>query len=853
MARKWRATFNDSKSGESLNRMRKLDLNNTSEAPLSKIFWVPPQESDSQPDVRIRKHIEDLRILRAPAREPAMSLFRLGSFGEDTVLHQRVEDVFCGKNTFLVNTSGTGKTRLLYEGLCVNWGIYFTSTVDTTGLGLDDIHDIIGRDGFLERDKQFVSILNPKVVPSSEFVESLRQNLQLAHKQLSIALLSRLIIFKTFLETAATQGNRTEYRQLWLRWQLRVMSKIPKIAQDLGTCFMDDPGDSVDDALVDILDDIKSLHHPSGETFYVVLDEANHASQCLRLSFCDETASESSYYPALKVILRTWIKHLAHYPFTFVVAGTEIPRRYFAEADEWGDWIWSSNTGGFDKRDDLQAYILPLLPPQYVSTPSGKSLLQRLWKWTRGRHRFTAAMMSILVERSFEAPHSQLDGYISAVTGGYIPDVSEDEEEEDELGWVDPMPFQPLDFDALEFHKVLASCVHETLIAYLLDFDEQIVFPETEILLVSRALGRFVDDRCSRIVVNEPFVVAGAALWYSRQRHSMLDFEHFSKTILRPSISVTHAVSYAIICLAAVFHSNSRSFVDLFSITLPASSEDVNVDIVTTKTLRKRRKAEVEWRFAKDPSLRIVTWSRTINSALHWIRRRPTPFCIYLSAGEPAIAFFVLKTSRGQRFWVLLRVVPPESPPEEVTRLADSCHPHRIFEQKIPEASSSSTPSKSSAFRLLQKLPGLYPGVGTSGVLRVLCSFTDELDISHIPSDDISSLAVLNNDTILNSSQSCAADVTFMETLMETLIKNCVETKPPPKAAKKRPASSSPTALVEPEEVRPTKRASKSAIRQGSVEKGKATETSSPKSVSSTTAGSSTGLRRSERLARSES
>ncbi|KAJ8079796.1 hypothetical protein PM082_016618 [Marasmius tenuissimus] len=92
-----------------------------------------------------------------------------------------------------------------------------------------------------------------------------------------------------------------------------------------------------------------------------------------------------------------------------------------------------------------------------------------------------------------------------------------------------------------------------------------------------------------------------------------------------------------------------------------------------------------------------------------------------------------------------------------------------------------------------------------------------------------------------------------MEIIMETLIKNCVDTKPPPKAAKKRPASSSPTASVEPGEVRPTKRASKSSIRQDSIEKGKAEGTSSPKSVSSTTAGSSTGLRRSERLARSES
>ncbi|KAJ8079797.1 hypothetical protein PM082_016619 [Marasmius tenuissimus] len=711
MARGWKTTFDNSRSGESLKQMRELDIKDTIETPSPRVFWTPPQEPSDQPD--IRKHIEDLHILRAPAREPAMALFRLGSFSEDTVLKKRVEDIFCGKNTFLVNTSGTGKTRLLYEGLCANWGVYFTSTVDSTGLGLDDIHNIIRRGGVLDNDKQFVTILDSTVVSSSEIAKSLRQNLQLAHKHLSIALLSRLIAFKFFLETAAMQGNRPESRQLWLRWQLRILSKIPQIAQDLHACLTDNPGNTVDDALVDILNDIKSLYPSDGEKFFVVLDEANYASQCLNFSFCDENASESSHYPVLKVILRTWIKHLTHHPFAFVVAGTEIPRRYFTEVEEWGDWVWSSNTGGFEK-DTLKAYALSLLPPQYVLTPDGKRFLERLSKWTRGRHRSAASMMSVLIERSFEAPHLQLDGYIGALTAGYIPEVSEDEDEdedEDELSWIDPMPFQPFDFDALEFHKVLASCVHETLTAYLLDSDEQVMFLQSEILLISRALGRFVDTMCTKIVVDEPFVVAGAALWFSRQKHSMLDLEYFSKTVLRPNISVTHAASYTVVCLLAAFHNNSCSFANLFSITSPAFSEDVNMDIVTSKTLRKRRKAEVVWRFAKDPSLRIATWSRTTDSTLSWIRRRHTPFCLHLSEGDPAIVFFVLKTSRGQRFWVFLRVVPPESSIEEVTRLAESCHPHHIFEQ-ISEASSSSTPAESVAFRSLQKLPGLYPASG---------------------------------------------------------------------------------------------------------------------------------------------
>ncbi|KAG6823935.1 hypothetical protein H0H92_008571 [Tricholoma furcatifolium] len=56
---------------------------------------------------------------------PQMLLYDLGSFKEDPLLNERVGKLFqAGKNTFLVNASATGKTRLLYEGLTRHWGIY---------------------------------------------------------------------------------------------------------------------------------------------------------------------------------------------------------------------------------------------------------------------------------------------------------------------------------------------------------------------------------------------------------------------------------------------------------------------------------------------------------------------------------------------------------------------------------------------------------------------------------------------------------------------------------------------------------------------------------------------------------
>ena len=45
-----------------------------------------------------------------------------------------------------MNTLGSGKMKLLLEGLCENcgdWGFYFTSTVDSSFLGSSDIQDSI--------------------------------------------------------------------------------------------------------------------------------------------------------------------------------------------------------------------------------------------------------------------------------------------------------------------------------------------------------------------------------------------------------------------------------------------------------------------------------------------------------------------------------------------------------------------------------------------------------------------------------------------------------------------------------------------------------------------------------------
>ncbi|KAJ7587162.1 hypothetical protein C8J56DRAFT_787189, partial [Mycena floridula] len=91
------------------------------------------------------------------------------------------------------NGTATGKTRLLYEGLCQHWGFYFTMVVDTSGLGANDIERTmaIGLDG----GGGLVAVDLPPV-NSMAFEPIFASNHRVAHRRFSAVLLSRLVLYR---------------------------------------------------------------------------------------------------------------------------------------------------------------------------------------------------------------------------------------------------------------------------------------------------------------------------------------------------------------------------------------------------------------------------------------------------------------------------------------------------------------------------------------------------------------------------------------------------------------------------------------------------------------------------------
>ncbi|GAW08750.1 hypothetical protein LENED_010833 [Lentinula edodes] len=103
------------------------------------------------------------------------------------------------KNTFLVNSSGTGKTRLLYEGLCKHWGLFFTAAVDTFGLGSVDVQSVVNQR--LPYDRYFTAVLNDEDATSDS--GPVLANIALAYRRFSETLLARLLVFKLYIEIVA--------------------------------------------------------------------------------------------------------------------------------------------------------------------------------------------------------------------------------------------------------------------------------------------------------------------------------------------------------------------------------------------------------------------------------------------------------------------------------------------------------------------------------------------------------------------------------------------------------------------------------------------------------------------------
>ncbi|KZV95464.1 hypothetical protein EXIGLDRAFT_472392 [Exidia glandulosa HHB12029] len=263
---------------------RVLDLKDKIETfvrePLVLPSWVPKRTWNRRPgcDEDDMAHLTNLHI---PVQtygqdKPDMLLYQLGELRTlDPAFPDRLHAFVEGDDhLLLVNQSGTGKTRLLFETLCHHWGLYLTCAQDIN-LNPYGSHDITAVFIMLDRFRHRVLELARLSSRSSKFKAAVYANQMTA----------RLLVQSHGVPDA-------DARKKWLVLQLRPDDILD--GRDLFLDLVHDWESSDFDAWPEIP---RFMRNVGVLLEFVALDEAQMAGRAFRRSFT--TADWKSYRPLL--------------------------------------------------------------------------------------------------------------------------------------------------------------------------------------------------------------------------------------------------------------------------------------------------------------------------------------------------------------------------------------------------------------------------------------------------------------------------------------------------------------------------------------------------------------------------
>ncbi|KAL5521779.1 hypothetical protein ACEPAF_2527 [Sanghuangporus sanghuang] len=477
--------------------------------PLWADFWEPPPGVDDE----TTKFIKKLGVPKIDDK-PVLLLHNLGNDIVDSTL---VNGLFTKSSSFLVNTSGSGKTRLLFEGLTRYWGFYFTTIVndENHGLGSVDMMDTIEK--FIPRSRRFTN--NPATLNIEGQDAAFSINRYIAERRVYQVLRARGLIFEHFLKVAREMypdRSINEFKEHWLFLQLL---PIKLLGKDVFRILSGNLKDASDEYLMmgnhRVHRYLKNLQKTFqlGDDFFLILDEAQRAINSLNGCFRSEQ-NQAVKQPVLRPITKAW-KEATIFPV--IVSGTGLSIHVVNEVMDSAvmkinAFARATRTGAFDDENRQREYILRYMPPHLVETDSGRAFLKRVWNYARGRHRFTASLLTQLLKFSFLSPHRILDAFIER-SCGFIPSDGrhfvEKEPQIDDLeeimGSIKLFDFSKLTNDVLR-HKTFRNILHTWLI-----LRERTRLAKEFNNLVELGFARFVDSGGTGAYVDEPIVLLAAA------------------------------------------------------------------------------------------------------------------------------------------------------------------------------------------------------------------------------------------------------------------------------------------------------------------------------------------------------
>ncbi|KAL1754067.1 hypothetical protein FB107DRAFT_216434 [Schizophyllum commune] len=704
---------------------------NSTEHPAS---WNPARnEVSAGPSTHIDTFVSSLGIPDTGARSPTLELHDLGNLLDADATRARLDNIFIpGSHTLFINTSGSGKTRLVLEGLAQHWGFYIPCAFDNSCLGSMDVDLCLSND--VSRRRKFVPRAGPDSPSDHEWNRVVTRN------TFACILLSRLILLKAFVQELDDPSS-PKARHRWLLFQV-LTTKMGRgdIFRQLST-MADEVSNRYASAMIsDMVLDIRRRCGAATEIF-CVLDEAQRADSAYRDAFGRDST-------ALRAIASSWENRDG---ITIILTGTSMEVEPFRRGEGPAYRVYS-DTGTFDTPERQRAYVLRYLPPELAKSADGKWLLKHIWLWLRGRYRFTASFVSSLLIARFEQPRLLLNQYISwfmSIDPPYKP-MSELRQQLSSAATEAVCRFQPFTGWSLDgaFITTLAA-----LFRILLQGEDNIRLQKDCFALASNGVAPLIDRAGAEASIHEPCVVLPLVRFFFERRGILRGFfpnEEASYLWDPPPYGCHHLALVPV--LAQALMESKYPLCELFTFKGVAPAWATQ----TARLVRISRVGSTEalcataYRSSLSTMARDKAWA---TDSTAWLQHETkSPFC--LSSGfSNAEVLFVVRLHDGRCIYVALSTLFKNDyvkrTAADVQAKLSKMTPKKIFQVK---------PSTVSHRLRFDDLPAPVREAGNPPLLRLVATYPHETNIGELAGTVKQPVAVVNMTRLRDYAESYTVD-----------------------------------------------------------------------------------------------
>ncbi|KAF8352173.1 hypothetical protein F5887DRAFT_16705 [Amanita rubescens] len=312
----------------------------------------------------------------------------------------------------ICNTSGSGKTRRILEGLTKYWGFYLVAAPDVNGVGIRDLRDALG---LVDNHREWVSDLRD-LSPGQRAVQG-NINSQIASRVFHRVLAARIVVFKFFLQVAiqVDGGLQEKHKRIWLLFQLF------DILDPHGGSFhpflriIDKLHGASDAALNTLIGDFNSIidEYIPKSRFILGLDEAQRATRLYPYSGISSTNPK-----VFRSIIRDMVKVFTKVSIKLVVSGTGLSLADLEEGMASGVSKPAEGVevfhelGMFDTWPKLKSFVERYVPLSILESHSGYGLQVRMQEYLLGRYRFSVSFLEYFLMNGLQSPHKLLNKYL---------------------------------------------------------------------------------------------------------------------------------------------------------------------------------------------------------------------------------------------------------------------------------------------------------------------------------------------------------------------------------------------------------------------------------------------------------